>query len=87
MVRFPDPQALAFWNRLNGVRLAVVADVDTERALTVAAEHGQRVCAVNVDELLAAPPDVVLNLTLRPPKPKSRRQRWLPGNRCTGRSR
>jgi predicted dehydrogenase len=48
---------------LPGLQLTAVADLDTERAAAVAAEHG--VLALGVDELLAHDEvDVVLNLTI-----------------------
>jgi predicted dehydrogenase len=56
-------QYLEQFPRLPGVELVAVADLDRDRAATVAAAHGVR--ALEVDELLADPEiDVVLNLTI-----------------------
>ncbi|WP_422935268.1 Gfo/Idh/MocA family protein [Sinomonas sp. P47F7] len=58
-------QYLASFRRLEDVRLVAVADLDAARAQAVAAEYGQHVRAVPVDELLGAPDvDLVLNLTI-----------------------
>ena len=58
-------QYLESFRRLDGVRLAAVADLDAARAQEVAAEYGQGVRALAVDELLAADDvDLVLNLTI-----------------------
>ncbi|MEA5455028.1 Gfo/Idh/MocA family oxidoreductase [Sinomonas sp. JGH33] len=58
-------QYLENFRKLDDVRLAAVADIDMERARTVADEYGQGVRALSVDELLAAPDvDLVLNLTI-----------------------
>ncbi|SDE25496.1 Gfo/Idh/MocA family protein [Glycomyces harbinensis] len=54
---------LSTFERLDAVRLTAIADVDAERAKTVAAERGVR--ALSVDELVTDPEvDLVLNLTI-----------------------
>lgn len=56
-------QYLSTFARLENVRLVAVADLDTSRAESVAAEQGVR--ALTVDELIVDPEvDVVLNLTI-----------------------
>ncbi|WP_249336269.1 Gfo/Idh/MocA family protein [Sinomonas gamaensis] len=58
-------QYLESFRRLEGVRLAAVADLDPERAQAVAEEYGNGVRALSVEELLAADDvDLVLNLTI-----------------------
>lgn len=58
-------QYLESFRRLDGVRLAAVADLDRGRAQAVAEEYGDGVRALGVEELLAAADvDLVLNLTV-----------------------
>lgn len=58
-------QYLDSFRRLDGVRLVAVADLDAARARDVAAEYGEDVRALGVEELLAADDvDLVLNLTV-----------------------
>ena len=56
-------QYLSAFARLAAVQVVAVADLDTARAASVAAEHGVR--ALTVDELIVDPEvDLVLNLTI-----------------------